>query len=66
MQGFLGPQGPSLARLLRGAPLARPPASRQLIIEVSGLTQETMTTRAFRDSLWAQLGSAKHIPLPSL
>ena len=42
------------------------PASRQLIIEVSGLSPETMTTSAFRDALRAHLGSVQFVPLPSL
>ena len=42
------------------------PASRQLTIEVSGLSPETMTTAAVRDALRAHLGSARQIPLLSL
>ena len=41
------------------------PASRQLTIEVSGLSPETMTTAAVRDALRAHLGSARQILLLS-
>ena len=38
------------------------PASRQLVIEVSGLNPETMTTATVRDALRAHLGSTNFIP----
>ena len=38
------------------------PASRQLVIDVSGQNPETMTTIAVRDALRAHLGSTKFIP----
>ena len=42
------------------------PASRQLTIEVSGLSSETMTTSAVKDALRAHLGSTEFVPLLSL
>ena len=41
------------------------PASRQLIIEVSGLSPKTMTTSVVQDALRAHLGSTKFVPLPT-
>ena len=43
-----------------------PPASRQLTIEVYGLSPDTMTTTAVREALRAHLESAKHVPVLSL
>ena len=42
------------------------PASRQLTIEVPGLSPETMTTSAVRDAVRAHLGSTKFVVLLSL
>ena len=42
------------------------PDSCQLIIEVCGLSPETMSSSAVRDTLRVHLGSTKFVPLPSL